>query len=26
MERRPYGGGLALGVWQHEEDIRLRLR
>jgi hypothetical protein len=21
MERRPYGGGLALGVWQQEEDI-----
>ena len=20
MERRPYGGGLALGVWQQEED------
>ena len=21
MERRPYGGGLALGVWQQEEDM-----
>jgi hypothetical protein len=21
MERRAYGGGLALGVWQQEEDM-----